>query len=55
MRKETVNGLGEIQAEISALGQLFWHITSDIDFPDNFGWGMGLLLNHVEQDIEALI
>ena len=46
--------LKEIRAQISALSTLFWHWKDENSLPDDFGWGVGLLLHKIYKDIEEV-
>ena len=46
--------LTEIRVQLQALTTLFWHWKDDNSLPENFGWGIGLLLHRICKDLEKL-
>ena len=46
--------LVEIRVKLKALYTLFWRGNFEEELPDEFGWGIGLLLRDISKEVEAL-
>ena len=44
-----------VKAEVSALQELFYNYEPENELTDNFGWGLGKILLHIENDLQAII
>ena len=51
-----VDELTEAKVKLETLGHLVWFYNPiGTETPDNFGWGLGMLMHHIEKDLIAVI